>query len=475
MTIRLFNTMTRKTEEFKPLVPGKMGFYSCGPTVYHYAHIGNMRSMIHNDILKRMFIENGYTVHHVMNITDVGHLTGDDSDSGDDKMERGAARDHKSVWDIAQFYTDEFLRDFDDLNNIRPTDMPRATDYIAEQIDLVKKLQDLGYTYEISGDGIYYDTSKFPAYGALTGGSVAGNRAGARVEYNDAKRNPTDFALWKFSPKDKKRQMEWDSPWGIGFPGCHAECSAMSMKLLGNHFDIHTGGEDLSRIHHTNEIAQSEPITGAPWVNYWVHFSFLVNKSGDKMSKSGGEFLGLDAVRKRGYDPLVYRYLILLGHYQTQLAFSWDAMDAAANGYKNLVRRVAELLLDTEPGALDNAKFDEWHNRILSPVSDNMKTAEALVQIQELLRTNDVNASTKIALFEFVDRLLGLDFIGRAKRMNDTESETAPAEIMALADARAAAKSAKDWARADELRTQIDAAGWTVVDTRDGTKITKKA
>ncbi len=475
MTIRLFNTMTRKTEEFKPLVPGKMGFYSCGPTVYHYAHIGNMRSMIHNDILKRMFIENGYTVHHVMNITDVGHLTGDDSDSGDDKMERGAARDHKSVWDIAQFYTDEFLRDFDDLNNIRPTDMPRATDYIAEQIDLVKKLQDLGYTYEISGDGIYYDTSKFPAYGALTGGSVAGNRAGARVEYNDAKRNPTDFALWKFSPKDKKRQMEWDSPWGIGFPGWHAECSAMSMKLLGNHFDIHTGGEDLSRIHHTNEIAQSEPITGAPWVNYWVHFSFLVNKSGDKMSKSGGEFLGLDAVRKRGYDPLVYRYLILLGHYQTQLAFSWDAMDAAANGYKNLVRRVAELLLDTEPGALDNAKFDEWHNRILSPVSDNMKTAEALVQIQELLRTNDVNASTKIALFEFVDRLLGLDFIGRAKRMNDTESETAPAEIMALADARAAAKSAKDWARADELRAQIDAAGWTVVDTRDGTKITKKA
>ena len=475
MTIRLFNTMTRKTEEFKPLVPGKVGFYSCGPTVYHYAHIGNMRSMIHNDILKRMFIENGYTVHHVMNITDVGHLTGDDSDSGDDKMERGAARDHKSVWDIAQFYTDEFLRDFDDLNNIRPTDMPRATDYIAEQIDLVKKLQDLGYTYEISGDGIYYDTSKFPAYGALTGGSVAGNRAGARVEYNDAKRNPTDFALWKFSPKDKKRQMEWDSPWGIGFPGWHAECSAMSMKLLGNHFDIHTGGEDLSRIHHTNEIAQSEPITGAPWVNYWVHFSFLVNKSGDKMSKSGGEFLGLDAVRKRGYDPLVYRYLILLGHYQTQLAFSWDAMDAAANGYKNLVRRVAELLLDTEPGALDNAKFDEWHNRILSPVSDNMKTAEALVQIQELLRTNDVNASTKIALFEFVDRLLGLDFIGRAKRMNDTESETAPAEIMALADARAAAKSAKDWARADELRTQIDAAGWTVVDTRDGTKITKKA
>ena len=474
MTIRLFNTMTRKIEEFKPLTPGKMGFYSCGPTVYHYAHIGNLRTMIHNDILKRMFVENGYAVHHVMNITDVGHLTSDDADSGDDKMERGAARDHKSVWEIAKFYTDEFLRDFDDLNNIRPTDMPRATDYIAEQIDLVKKLQDLGYTYEIPGDGIYYDTSKFAAYGALTGGSVAGNRAGARVEYNNEKRNPTDFALWKFSPTDQKRQMEWDSPWGIGFPGWHAECSAMSMKLLGNHFDIHTGGEDLSRIHHTNEIAQSEPITGAPWVSYWVHFSFLVDKSGEKMSKSNGEFLGLDVIRKRGYDTMVYRYLILLGHYQTQLAFSWDAMDAAANGYKNIVRRVADILAAPDPGALVESTFNEWHDRILNPVSDNMKTAESLVQVQELLRDKSINASTKIALFEFIDRLLGLQFIDRAKKLNDTESETAPAEIIAMADARAAAKSARDWARADELRAQIDAAGWAVIDTRDGTKIVKK-
>ena len=474
MTIKLFNTMTRKIEEFKPLVPGKMGFYSCGPTVYHYAHIGNLRTMIHNDILKRMFIENGYDVHHVMNITDVGHLTSDDADSGDDKMERGAARDHKSVWEIAKFYTDEFLRDFDDLNNIRPTDMPRATDYIAEQIDLVKKLQDLGYTYEIPGDGIYYDTSKFAAYGALTGGSVAGNRAGARVEYNNEKHSPTDFALWKFSPTDHKRQMEWPSPWGIGFPGWHAECSAMSMKLLGNHFDIHTGGEDLSRIHHTNEIAQSEPITGAPWVSYWVHFSFLVDKSGEKMSKSNGEFLGLDVLRKRGYDPIVYRYLILLGHYQTQLAFSWDAMDAAANGYKNIVRRVSEILAAPTPGALVESSFNEWHNRILAPVSDNMKTAESLVQIQELLRDKTVNASTKIALFEFIDRLLGLQFIDHAKKLNDAESETAPAEIVALASDRAAAKAAKDWSRADKIRAQIEAAGWTVVDTRDGAKLVKK-
>ena len=466
--------MSRKLEEFKPLTPGKMGFYSCGPTVYHYAHIGNLRTMIHNDILKRMFIENGYDVHHVMNITDVGHLTSDDADSGEDKMEKGAARDHKSVWDIAKFYTDEFLRDYDDLNIIRPTDMPRATDYIAEQINLVKKLEDLGYTYEIPGDGIYYDTSKFAAYGQLTGGSLAGNKAGARVEYNSGKRNPTDFALWKFSPKDEKRQMEWDSPWGIGFPGWHAECSAMSMKLLGNHFDIHTGGEDLSRVHHTNEIAQSEPITGAPWVTYWVHFSFLVDKSGEKMSKSKGEFLGLEAVRKRGYDSMIYRYLILLGHYQTQLAFSWEAMDAAAAGYKNIVRKVAEILANPVPGELVQDKFDAWHEKILAPVSDNMKTAEALVQVQELLRDASTNASTKIALFEFIDRLLGLQFIDRAKKLNDLESEEAPAEIQQLVKDRSDAKAAKDWAKADEIRAQIDAAGWSVIDTKDGTKVVRK-
>ena len=466
--------MSRKLEEFKPLTPGKMGFYSCGPTVYHYAHIGNLRTMIHNDILKRMFIENGYDVHHVMNITDVGHLTSDDADSGEDKMEKGAARDHKSVWDIAKFYTDEFLRDYDDLNIIRPTDMPRATDYIAEQINLVKKLEDLGYTYEIPGDGIYYDTSKFAAYGQLTGGSLAGNKAGARVEYNSDKRNPTDFALWKFSPKDEKRQMEWDSPWGVGFPGWHAECSAMSMKLLGNHFDIHTGGEDLSRVHHTNEIAQSEPITGAPWVTYWVHFSFLVDKSGEKMSKSKGEFLGLEAVRKRGYDSMIYRYLILLGHYQTQLAFSWEAMDAAAAGYKNIVRKVAEILANPAPGELMQDKFDAWHEKILAPVSDNMKTAEALVQVQELLRDASTNASTKIALFEFIDRLLGLQFIDRAKKLNDLESEEAPAEIQQLVKDRSDAKAAKDWAKADEIRAKIDAAGWSVIDTKDGTKVVRK-
>ena len=467
--------MTRKLEEFKPLVPGKVGFYSCGPTVYHYAHIGNLRTMIHNDIMKRMFTENGYDVHHVMNITDVGHLTNDEDDSGEDKMEKGAARENKSVWDVAKFYLDEFLHDFNDLNLLPPTDMPHATDYITEQIELVQKLEELGYTYKIPNDGIYYDTSKFANYGALTGGSLSGNRAGARVSFNDSKRNPTDFALWKFSPTGAKRQMEWDSPWGVGFPGWHAECSAMSMKLLGNHFDIHTGGEDLSRVHHANEIAQSEPITGAPWVSYWVHFSFLIDKSGTKMSKSTGEFLGLEAVRKRGFDPMAYRYLISLGHYQTQLAFSFDVLDAAAAGYKNIVRKIADLMNADNMGELDSALYNEWHDKILAPVSDNMKTAESLVVVQELLKDTNVNPATKLSLFEFVDRLLGLQFIDRANKLVELEKESAPAEIIALADARAAAKANKDWATADALRAEIDAAGWTVLDGKDGYKIVKKA
>lgn len=474
MTIKLFNTMTRKLEEFKPLEEGKVGFYSCGPTVYHYTHLGNLRTFLHNDFLKRMFLANGYDVRHIMNITDVGHLTNDEDDSGEDKMEKGAARDNKSVWDIAKFYKDEFIRDFNDLNMIAPTVMPHATDYIAEQIDLVQKLQELGYTYEIPGDGIYYDTSKFANYGALTGGSLSGNRAGARIVFNDAKRNPTDFALWKFSPTDTKRQMEWDSPWGVGFPGWHAECSAMSMKLLGNHFDIHTGGEDLSRVHHANEIAQSEPITGAPWVNTWLHYSFLLDKSGEKMAKSKGEFLGMDAIRKRGYDPMVYRYFVALGHYQSQLAFSWETMDASANGYANLVRRVAELL-KSNAAPIDTAVYNTWHDKMLSAMSDNLKTASVLVLVQDFIKSPDINNATKLALIEFTDDLLGLQFIDRAKKLADLEKESAPAEILELAQQRANAKQNKDWATADALRNQIDAAGWTILDSKDGYKIVKKA
>ncbi len=473
MQIRLYNTMTRKIEEFKPITPNHVGFYSCGPTVYHYAHLGNMRTMVGNDLLKRMFLANGFNVRHVMNITDVGHLTNEDNDSGEDKMEKGAARDHKSVWDIAKFYLNEFLRDSDDLNILRPTDMPRATEYINEQIELIQKLEKLGYTYEILGDGIYYDTSKFADYGALTGGSLSGQRPGARVEYNDAKRNPADFALWKYSPKDVKRQMEWDSPWGIGFPGWHTECCVMSMKLLGEHFDIHTGGEDLSRIHHTNEIAQSEPIVGKPWVRYWVHFSFLLDKSGDKMAKSKGEFLGMNALRDRNIEPIIYRYWIVLGHYQSQLAFSFEALESAATGYKNIVRKIADLM-NNKSGGVDEDKYYQWHDKILAPVSDNLKTAESLVVVQDLLKDKNVNNATKLALIEFVDELLGLQFMDHAQKLHDLESVAAPTDIQEMAQKRVEAKKSRDFVTADNIRNQIDAAGWVVMDTTDGYKLVKK-
>ena len=471
MTIRLFNTLTRKIEDFKPLQPGKMGFYTCGPTVYWDAHIGNMRTMVNSDIIKRVFIENGYDVNHVMNFTDVGHLTSD-ADSGEDKMEKGAARDNISVWDVAKKYIDGFLYDMDLLNNIRPTHMPRATDHIAEQINQVKKLEELGYTYEIPGDGVYYDTSKFAAYGALGGQNLSELRGGARID-DSGKRNSTDFALWKFSPTDAKRQMEWDSPWGIGFPGWHIECSAMSMKYLGQHFDLHVGGQEHAKVHHSNEIAQSEPIVGAPWVSYWMHFEWLMLKEG-KMSKSDGTSYTVRNLVERGYDPMAYRYLLLQSHYRQPLEFSFESLNSAATGYKNIVRKIADLMNSDNIGKMDSDVYNTWHDRILAPASDNFKTAESLVVLQELLKDTTVNPATKLVLFEFVDRLLGLQFIDRAKKLIALEQEAAPDDIVELAQRRAAAKAARDWATADALRAEIDAAGWTVLDGKDGYKIVKK-
>ena len=472
MTIKLYNTMTRKLEEFKPLTPGKMGFYTCGPTVYWDAHIGNMRTFVNSDIIKRVFIENGYDVTHVMNFTDVGHLT-DDADDGEDKMEKGAARENMSVWDVAQKYIDGVLTDMKLLNIITPTHMPRATDHINEQIEQVKILEKMGYTYEIPGDGIYYDTSKFANYGALGGQNLSELRGGARID-DSGKRNSTDFALWKFSPTDTKRAMEWDSPWGLGFPGWHIECSAMSMKYLGQHFDLHVGGQEHAKVHHSNEIAQSEPIVGAPWVSYWMHFEWLLLKNG-KMSKSSGTAYTVRNLAERGYDPMAYRYLLTQGHYRQPMEFSFESLDAAATGYKNIVRKIADLMNTDNMGDLDSGLYNTWHDKILAPASDNMKTAETLVVVQELLKDTSVNPTTKLALFEFIDRLLGLQFIDRAQKLVALEQESAPAEIVSLAEKRAAAKANKDWSTADALRAEIDAAGWTILDSKDGYKIVKKA
>ena len=476
--IKLYNTMSRKLEEFKPLVPGQVSFYSCGPTVYWHQHLGNMRTFIHNDLIKRMFIANEYKVTHVMNYTDVGHLTSD-ADTGDDKMEKGAKRENKSVWDIAKIYINSVESDMKDLNILPPTFTPRATDYIKEQIELIKKLEELGYTYIIPGKGVYYDTSKFADYGALSGQDLSKLRSGIRID-DVGKKNPTDFMLWAFSPKDSKREMEWDSPWGRGFPGWHIECSAMSMKLLGNHFDIHTAAQEHINIHHTNEIAQSEPITGKPWVNYWVHFAWLMAKDG-KMSKSAGDSLTVPLLKSKGYDPMEFRYLMLLGHYRSPVEFSWKALDAAAAGYKNIVKKVAGLLgscvsplLGGSVAKGDEGGLKEYHDRMLVAVSDNLKTAEAIVIFQEMLRDETLSPAEKSKLVKFADDLLGLQFMDRAQKLIESENVAIPAEIQKLADERVAAKTAKDWARADELRNQIDNAGWRIEDSKDGMKIIKK-
>ncbi len=332
MTLRLYDTYTRSLREFEPLRPPEVGLYTCGPTVYDYAHIGNLRTYIFEDILKRVLVMNGYQVKHVMNITDVGHLQAD-GDVGEDKMEASAREKGRSAWELAEFYTDAFRADLARLNIREPDVWAKATEHIAEQIETVKCIEAKGYTYR-TGDGIYFDTSKLDDYGYLARLNVEGLQAGARVGVGE-KRNPTDFALWKFSPEGEKRQMEWDSPWGIGFPGWHIECSAMSAKYLGPYFDIHAGGEDHISVHHSNEIAQTQACYGTRLANFWMHGYFLQVDTG-RMGKSAGNFVRLQDVVDRGYDPLAYRYLCLGAHYRSRLTFSWDALDGAATALERL-------------------------------------------------------------------------------------------------------------------------------------------
>ncbi|HYE59853.1 MAG TPA: cysteine--tRNA ligase, partial [Candidatus Kapabacteria bacterium] len=338
--LSLYNTLTRKQEPLRPIHTTEIGLYTCGPTVYNYAHIGNLRTYVFEDILKRTLHFSGYTVNHVMNITDVGHLT-DDADFGEDKMEKGAKREGKSAWDIAAFYTDAFQRDMAHLNIIEPSVWCKATDHIEEQIALVETLTEKGHTYETS-DGIYFDTTTIDDYGKLVNMKQQELKAGARVEMGE-KKNPHDFALWKFTPPGEKRQMEWDAFGKKGFPGWHIECSAMAMKYLGDHFDIHCGGIDHAPVHHTNEIAQSESATSKkPWVNVWMHCEFLQIQEA-KMAKSGDNFITLQTVIEKGYSPLAYRYFLLQAHYRKQLNFTWEALDGAQNGLDHLHRIVREL------------------------------------------------------------------------------------------------------------------------------------
>jgi len=457
--MQLYNTLTKKKQNFTPLNTAGATLYTCGPTVYNYAHIGNLRTYIFEDLLVRV-LRTEFPVKHVMNITDVGHLTSD-ADSGEDKMELGAARDGKSAWDIAKFYEKKFFEDFDSLNCTRPTIVSRATENIKEMIALVKTLEEKGYTYKTS-DGIYYDTSEFPSYSNLAGAAhISGLKSGARVEFNDEKKNPSDFALWKFSPKNQKRQMEWDSPWGVGFPGWHIECSAMAMKYLGPTIDIHCGGVDHIAVHHTNEIAQSEAATGKQYVRYWVHGEFLVLHAG-KMSKSAGTFLTLDALKQQGYSPLDYRYLCLTAHYRTQLEFTFESLDYARTSLRGLSDRVKNL----QDNAVDKAVLAALKENFLTALRDDLNAPKALALVWETLKEN-ISDGTKKELIKFADTIFALD-------MFKTEEVQIPPEVQKLLDARAAARKNKDFKKSDELRDEIAALGYIVRDTPQGQKLEVK-
>jgi cysteinyl-tRNA synthetase len=461
MKLLLYNSLTRQKEAFTPIRPGEVGLYTCGPTVYNYAHIGNLRTYIFEDILKRVLTFNGFQVIHVMNITDVGHLTGD-RDMGEDKMEKGARREGKTAWDIAGFYTRAFMEDIARLNILEPQTWCKATDAIPEQIDLVRALEKKGFTYRTS-DGIYFDTAKVPDYAKLSNQDLQALQEGARIEKNPEKRNATDFALWKFSPQGIRRQMEWDSPWGTGFPGWHLECSAMSMKFLGEQLDIHCGGIDHVDIHHTNEIAQSEAATGRKFFNFWMHGAFLNIQGGKKMAKSEENFLTLEnALVKRGIPPLAYRFAAFLTHYRKPMEYSDESIQAAQNGLEHLLNQVREVAHGTEmAGGGVNFAFRE---KFLEAINDDLNMPRAMAVIQEMLKSG-ISARDKHATILDFDRVLGLD-LDRADK-----PEELPAEVEQLVEARRKARASKDWAASDRLRDEIQALGFTVKDTREGMKL----
>ncbi|MEO7253964.1 MAG: cysteine--tRNA ligase, partial [Casimicrobium sp.] len=441
MSLELYDTWTRSQREFTPLKPGEVGLYTCGPTVYNYAHIGNLRTYLFEDGLVRTLKLNGYRVNHVMNITDVGHLVSD-GDDGEDKMEAGSRRTGQTAWTIAALYTDAFRADLKLLNIVEPDVWCKATDHIPEQIAFIEEIEKKGYVYRTT-DGIYFDTSKQPDYGYLGRLDIAGLQAGARVDLGE-KKNPTDYALWKFSAPEDHRQMEWDSPWGRGFPGWHIECSAMAHKYLGAYFDIHCGGEDHITVHHPNEISQTEAAYGTRLANFWMHGYFILLNS-SKMSKSSGEFLRVQVLIDKGYDPIAYRYLCLTAHYRSQLVFSWDALDAAQTALDRM--RVNFIALG-EAAVQPDAGFVA---RFMAMLNDDLNFPQALALAYELLKSDLSPGVKKTTLLKF-DEAFGLGLGAWVAKTIDV-----PDNIRIVADLRWAARNTKDWAEADRLRGELTA------------------
>lgn len=458
--MKLYNTLTRKTEELKPLNPPTVTVYTCGPTVYDYAHLGHWFTYVRWDTLIRTLKASGLKPKWVMNVTDVGHLVSD-ADEGEDKLEKGARREGKTAWDVAKFYTDDFIDGMKQLNMLTPYEMPRATDHIAEQIDLIKKLEEKGYTYTTS-DGVYYDTAAFPTYANFAKLDLEEQQEGARVEANPEKRNPTDFALWKFSPTDHKRDMEWDSPWGKGFPGWHIECSAMSMKYLGDTLDIHTGGIDHIPVHHSNEIAQSEAVTGKPFANMWLHSNHVMVE-GQKISKSLGNGIRIEGVVAKGYDPMVLRLHILESHYRSQSRFSWDGLEAAKNRLQNY-QRMADLQFQPVEANVWFAA-DQSVTAILAALQDDLNTPTALAILSDLAGRAEEQLISSAEPDQFKDALKQLDDMLGLKLSHRDDITDAQKELISK---REEVRESKDWTRSDEIRHTLTEQGIGVRDTPYG-------
>ena len=467
--MKLYNSATREKEEFIPRDPSMVSMYTCGPTVYHYAHIGNLRSYIMEDVLEKYLRYAGYSVKRVMNITDVGHLTSD-ADTGEDKMLKGAKREHKSVMEIAKYYTDAFFSDCEKLNIKMPDVVEPATGCVEDFIKVISGLIERDYAY-VAGGNVYFDTAKLDKYYVFNDFNEDDLAVGVRegVEADDNKRNKTDFVLWFTKSKFDDQELKWDSPWGVGYPGWHIECSCISMKHCGEYLDIHCGGIDNAFPHHTNEIAQSEAFLGHKWCNYWFHVLHLNINSG-KMSKSSGEFLTVSLLQEKGYDPIVYRFFCMQSHYRKSLVFSYENLDNAAAAYKKLIARIAAL----KPGGeVDSEAFNTMKGKFMEALDNDLNTSLAVTAVYDALKF-DTNDATKIALMDDFDYVLGLDLLKAAEAVRSAAPVEAAQEsdprIEALIAERSAAKKAKNYAEADRIRDELKAEGIVLEDTAQGVK-----
>lgn len=465
--LRLYNTLTKKIEIFKPLKNKKVGLYTCGPTVYDYDHLGHAWNYTMADLLRRTLEYLGYKVKHVMNITDVGHLTSD-ADTGEDKIEKSAKEHKKTAWEIAEYFTKIYLENRKKLNMLNPHIICKATDHIKEMIDLIKRIMEKGAAYIID-EGVYFDVSKYPKYGQLSGNTLENLKAGARIEINPLKKHPADFALWKFTPKGVKRQMEWDSPWGRGFPGWHIECSAMSMKYLGESFDIHTGGEDNIFPHHESEIAQSETATGKQFVKYWFHPRFLMVE-GEKMSKSLKNFYTLKDLQEKGFQPLALRYLFLTGHYRSRFNFTFEGLKAAQNTLKNIYNFVEELL-ETKIKPKKAISLKKYDKVFLKAIQDDLNIPKALAVLHTLIndyhkKPNKFDSKKVYNLIIKWDKIFGLN-------LKSIKPVKIPPKIKQLIKQREKLRKEKRFSEADKIRKEIENLGYSIEDTPSGTRIKK--